>query len=451
MRFKNVMIAFLRNRAGVAALLFALMAPVFITSAGIVVDLAQAYNTKTRLGNALDKAALAAGTMSGTQTEIEANVLRFIEANYPDDRVGTAFGVLVTIDESKIVVEASATVDTAFMRIFGYDTIQVVEVTEVIRELAGVEVALVLDVTGSMAGSNIAALRTASHSFLNIMFDRISDVDYIKIGIVPFSNSVNVGRYGLGLNPDGSVYGTAFVSRPATDPYISPATNIQYSSSTGTTNNWKGCIVERAYPLDTTDDATPNWQMYRYPNQCTSRDRYGNCTAWRRDPNYQCPNSRLMILNNNEAAMHTYIDALPTVGNTYGNVGMAWGWRVISPEAPFTDGVEYDDPDWSKAVIMMTDGDNTMHSFYSVYGLTATNGMDANDLDERFEEICENMKQEGLMVYTITFQSGITDATREIFRRCASPGKYYNAPSDADLVEAFEKIANQLSQLHIAK
>lgn len=439
----RILSLFCRDERGVSIIVFALTLPVMLAASGMAVDLAQAYNMKVRLGNALDKAALAAGTTSGTEAEIEEQVLRFVEANFPEEKLGETLNVNAVVNEMFISVTADARVDTLFMRIFGYNDITVREESEVVRELSGVEVVLVLDVTGSMAGNNITALRTASTSFLNIMFGRIRNSDYIRIGIVPFSNSVNVGAAGLTDN---------FVRRPTTDDYISPTSNIQYSSSTtGTTNNWKGCILERTYPADTTDDATPQWNMYRWPRTCT-RTSNGVCQTWSGEPNNLCPNSRIVPLTDDQAVLQATINNLAVAGNTYGNVGMAWGWRVISPTAPFTQGVEYDDPDWSKVVIMMTDGDNTMHGTYSVYGRTSSHNIDANDLDDRFAEICQNMKDDGLTIYTITFQSGINNATRQIFRQCASsPDYYFNAPSNADLITAFERIANQLSQLHLSK
>lgn len=420
--------SFLRDTAGATALVFALSVPMFIGASGIAVDLAQAYNVKNRLGNALDKAALAAGSMTGDTDDIEEGVHKFIEANYPDIKLGTTFDVDVEFGDGTVTVSASARVNTSFMNILGQEYLDVHESTTVRRELAGVEVALVLDVTGSMAGNNIAALKTASHNFIDIMFERISDLEYLKVGIVPFSQSVNVGN-GLAAG---------FVSYPASDPYKSPPTTITYSSGTsGTTTNWRGCIRERASPLDTTDDTTPNWGMYRYPKVS------GNT-----NPNNNCTNSRIVPLTNNRTTLDTAITNLQTGGNTYGNVGMVWGWRVLSPTAPFTEGVSYDDPDWTKTVVMMTDGDNTVNNAYSAYG--ANPGIDADDLDDKFAAVCENMKDEGIKIYTITFQSGISNATREIFRQCASdPTKYFNAPSNEDLTEAFQQIANELSQLHI--
>lgn len=437
---------FRRDESGVSVIVFALTLPVMLAASGVAVDLAQAYNVKVRLGNALDKAALAAGTVSGSNEEVEARILEFVRANYPEGSLGEAVNIIASVNEMSINVTAEARVDTIFMRIFGYDQITVSEESEVIRELSGVEVVLVLDVTGSMAGNNIRALRTASQDFMEIMFSRISDEEYIRVGIVPFSNSVNVGAYGLN---DG------FVRRPSSDSYISPASNIQYSSTNGSTTQWKGCIVED--PFDGTDvtDTSKTWDMYRWPRTCTKYDKKGNCTSWSGNANNLCTNLRILPLTNDRAALDNMVAQLTdtnAVGNTYGNIGMVWGWRVISPDPPFSEGSEYGDPDWSKAVIMMTDGDNTMDGTYSAYGRTSSHGMRASDLNDRFAETCENMKQEGITVYTITFQSGISNATRQIFRTCAtSPDHYFNAPSNDDLRSAFRRIANQLSALHLSK
>jgi Flp pilus assembly protein TadG len=431
---------FAAQNTGATAIVFALSIPMFIGAAGVAVDLAQAYNIKTRLGNAVDKAALAAGSTTGSLSAIEEQVERFIAANYQEDRLGEAYDVEVTFGDGNVRVTASARVPTTFMRILGHDYIEVHQETIVKRELAGVEVALVLDVTGSMAGNNITALRTASTNFLNIMFSRISDPEYLRIGIVPFSASVNVGAVGTG-----------FVNWPTSDPYKTPASIVYNSGTTGTTNDWRGCILERASPLDTRDDATPNWGMYRYPQICSQFNSNGTCRTYsNNNPNTGCTVNRIVPLTNNRNALQTSVNGLAANGNTYINIGLIWGWRVLSPTAPFTQGSEYGDPDWSKTIILMTDGNNEPISAYSAYG--ANPGITAAQLNNRMMTVCQNAKDAGIAVYTITFQSGISNATRDLFRQCASdPSKYFNAPSNQDLISAFENIANQLSQLHIVK
>ena len=441
-----------RDTSAVVAIIFGLVAPVLVGSAGVAVDLGRAYNVKNRLGNALDKAALAAASSSGDEAALQEIAQNFFDANFPDARLGTPYDVtLVLGEDDTISVSARATVDTTFMRVFGEERMDVAAYTQVKRELMGVEAVLVLDVTGSMAGSRITALKTAGTNFLNIMFDRISDTDYIKVGVVPYSDTINVGPYGLGLDTSGGVYGTPFIDRPATDSYVADPSTLGYN--TGSSSQWWGCITERTYPDDTTDESAPNWGMYRYPRTCT-RWSGGTCTRWSGTANRGCISSANMVLpmTNTQATIQSRISGLATGGNTYGNVGMAWGWHVISPSEPYAEGVDYDDRRWTKTVIMMTDGDNTVDTGYAVYGSYSTNPMTVDDLNERFEEICTSMKEEGIRIYTITFQSGISDDTRDYYRRCATDETmYYNAPSDADLVAAFETIADQLSRLHITQ
>jgi hypothetical protein len=162
------------------------------------------------------------------------------------------------------------------------------------------------------------------------MFDRIDDYTYLKIGIVPFSASVSVGN---GLT-------AGFVNRPATDEYVNPASNIQYSSaSSGTTTNWRGCILERSGGADVTDAPTPNWGMYRYTSIFSRFNTDGTCRTYsNNNPNADCTNARVVPLTNNRSVLDGAINSLTAAGNTYGNVGMVWGWRVISPDPPFTEG-----------------------------------------------------------------------------------------------------------------
>ena len=442
--------SYLKETAGVSAMIFALLLPVIIASAGMAVDLAQAYNVKNRLSNALDKAALAVASSSGSQAQLQTVFSKYFVANFPDAKLGTPYNVNLTVNGDKIDVSASAQVNTILMRMLGTDTINVSASSEVVRELSGIEVALVLDVTGSMAGSRIASLKTAATNFLNIMFGRVTDPQYIKIGIVPYSDSVNVGPYGLGMDDNGNPYGTPFVDRPTTDDYVSDPSTITYDLSNS--NQWHGCITERSSPLDTTDDPpTPNWGMYRWPRRCYWYYN-GQCQWWSGNPNQSCPVSEIVPLTNDQTKLQNAINNLQTGGNTYGNVGMAWGWHVLSSTPPFTEGVSETDKRWSRTVIMMTDGNNTVASYYSVYGLTANNPMTVTDLNNKFEDVCTNMKQHGITIYTITFQSDITDSTRAYYRQCASdPSKYYDAPTDQDLIDAFNTIADQLSKLHITK
>jgi Flp pilus assembly protein TadG len=474
------------NEAGVVAIVFAMSLPMIIGAAGLAVDLAQAYNVKNRLADALDKATLAAGSTDGTSSQIQARVSKFFNANYPVGQLGTPYDLNVIIGSDGIVtVSARASVPTTFMSALGLSSIDVYAQSGVKRELAGVEAVLVLDVTGSMNNSlgsvtKITALKNAVYgtsatdpnSFLNIVFSRIPDPTYIKIGIVPFSDTVNVGPYGLGVDPTGTAYGTGFVSRPATDDYVTPPSNITYKAPASSTTNWWGCITERASPADTNDSSSPNWGMYRYPKICSHTtqtcthqtctkmkngvcqtytcDTYtSTCTSYsNNDPNTACTQSMVVPLTSSKSILQNAIKTLIVGGNTYGNVGMVWGYHLMTPAAPFTEGVALNDEKWTKTVIFMSDGDNTVNTTYAAYG--ANSPLTVANLNSNFLATCNNMKQAGISIYTISFGVNVSSATQTMFSQCASdPGKYFNSTTGTDLGVAFKTIADQLSQLHI--
>lgn len=490
----NGFLKWLRNESGVSAIVFALALPVLVAGAGIAVDLGQAYNVKNRLGNALDKAALAVASSSGTEEELTERMNAFLEANYPDSKIGQMTDVALELDEHTVSITGHARVNTTFMRVFGFDYMTVGAYTEVTREVRGLEVVMVLDNTGSMStNNNIATLRTAAASFVNILFDAVNDPEDIKIGMAPYASSVRVGRYGLGQNPDGSVYGdgTSFVTLP---PGVSYTTNK--NSSTG----WFGCVVEhksenydpaathvnnsygqlwktaascttasncRGHGWDasaTNNDPAPNdipdnytgpWDIYMYGT--VTRNCSGTCNpkyTFNKDsmPNRYCPNAPILPLTSDRNALLSNISLMQADGATLSNTGLAWGYRLLSPDPPFTEGSEWGDIDWDKAILFMTDGETSMGGNFTSYWFTNKNDIDNSSLDDRLGEICDALKENGVLIYTVTFAAGVPDETKAAYRACAtSEDTYYDAPSQSDLVAAFEGIARQLANLHISR
>lgn len=443
-----------RETLGVVAVWFGLVGPVVIGVVGLSVDVSQTYLVRERLSRALDAAALAAAAMnSDDDTVIEQKVNDFIDANYPDDKIGMTVDVQVENHADTLYVNATAELNTSFMKIFGHNTVDVTVDAEVTKEVKAIEVALVMDVTGSMnTNNNIATLRTAATDFVNTMFERVTDHNYLKIGLVPFSSSVNVGPYGLGKTLSGATYDTPFVNNPS---------NLTYSTTNN--NQWGGCVLESlTYPLDTQDHEGP-WDMYRYcrtstgaviPNCDTTRSgRRPNYTyTANQNQNYLCPKTPITPLTNNQSELLTGISSLTAAGNTYINTGLVWGLRVLSPDYPFTEGVSYSNQDWSKAVILMTDGTNTMNSYYSIYGPTANHSITPADLDNRTLDVCDALKEKKILVYTITFDSGVDQATKDLFQECATqPSMWYDAPSQQKLIEVYQTIAKELSNLYLSK
>lgn len=444
--FRELLLRYKKKTDGATAVLAGLTLPVLVGAVGLSVDMSMAYLVKTRLSHALDAAALAAAAAGKTGADLNDVVERFFNANYPADKIGMAYDLQVTEADGQIYVSARADYDTYFMDVLGVGEITVDSDATVVREVRGLEVALVLDVTGSMStNDNIGAMKTASHNFLDILYASASDQDAVKVALVPYSTSVNVGPYGIGEHPDGSYYGESFMSNPSLEWN-------QESSS-----NWWGCVLAREYPEDTEDsDGTWEWDDFDaryYESTCSYRNRYTGervyytCNPYAR--NYRCNKSMIVPLTSDRDLLDDTIDTYYASGYTLGNYGMVWAYRMLSPEEPFVEGASYDDPLWQKAVIMMTDGNNTMTT-YTAYGSNKEHSVSPTDLNERFEETCTNMKDDGIIVYTVTFTSGINDTTKGYYERCASDSsKYHDAPEQSDLIDVFEQISRELSNIHL--
>lgn len=516
---------------GTIAVAFGLMAPVLIGSIGLAMDVSQAYLVRQRLNGAVDAATLAAAATSEDETEIATRVVDFIKANYAPEEIGVldADNIVIDVSENEVTVTASAIYPVSFMSIFGFDKITVSSGVVVARELKGLEVALVLDNTGSLGSTNMSAVRTAAKNFVQILFDRVEKPEDIKIGVVPYAASVRVGRYGLGayqndiLDEDGNIvtsagdtgYGTPFVTLPA---------GVSYTNSHSGTG-WYGCVVEHKdtnydaaathiansrgqlwttngtncsnssncrghgwdpsisnndpYPDDTSDSWPGPWDIYasgKYitqGQQCSgsgySSSRCSSCGGsnstcnktycycWRSQPNESCPVASVLPLTSSKTTIDATLDSMDYHGSTYSNIGMAWGMRLLSPEEPFIEGSDWEDEDWNKAIVLMTDGEMSPSSIYSSYGSAAKENTNITKLNTRLLEVCSWLKAEprNVVIYTVTFAhatSDISASTKAIYRSCAtSPDHYFDAPTQAQLISAFERISGALANLHLKK
>lgn len=421
---------YLAQTTAATAVMFALVVPVVVGSVGVAVDMSTAYMVKKRLSHALDAAALAAAATGGTDTEVKAKVQQFFNQNYPSYKIGSTFNLDIQLVGEDILVSAKANYNTSFSKILGIDDLTVAANTRVTREILGLEVAMVLDVTGSMStNNNIGALKSASKAFLDTLCKGKACSSLVKIGLVPFSAAVNVGPYGLGKKPDGTTYDTAFVNNPS-------KTTFDQSKN----SRWWGCVLARTTPQDTQNyGAGWTWEMYSNP--------------YNSNKNTGCNQSYILPLTSSYTDINNKITSLYASGNTLSNLGMVWGYRVLSPEAPFREGASWSDKRTRKVALLMTDGDNNIGggtSSYSGYGPWVNLKLTDHDLDVKLAKTCQNMKNDGITIYTVTFTSGINASTKQYFKDCASKeSNYYDAPEQADLINAFIAISRELSNIHV--
>ncbi len=190
-----------------------------------------------------------------------------------------------------------------------------------------------------------------------------------------------------------------------------------------------------------------------------------------RGPNQDC-STELLPLTTKKKDITDTIDALVPGGFTNSSVGAIWGWRVLSPEAPFTEGVDTNvDTDWRKAIVIMTDGRNTVNSKsgshngsdFEAYGHLAENRLNlsanAGDYEDEYNRktirICHRMQAEGIKVYTVGFSISAGSDPDKMLKACATEPEgedatYYLAEDADELLEAFQAITEDLVNLHIS-
>ncbi|WP_288759686.1 TadE/TadG family type IV pilus assembly protein [uncultured Brevundimonas sp.] len=196
------------DRRGNVAILFALALPTLVMVVLGGIDIQRVTTVRANLQDALDAATLAAARSPYVEdedlTEVGLNVLKANMQGFPG----------VTIDDSAIqfklengeIVVANATVDVKTLvanivlppygKILD-DTLPVGAHSEVNRSTKDVEVALVLDITGSMSGSRIRDLKTAANDLVDIVVqdEARQAVTRTRIALVPYSMGVNAGDY----------------------------------------------------------------------------------------------------------------------------------------------------------------------------------------------------------------------------------------------------------------
>lgn len=191
-------------------------------------------------------------------------------------------------------------------------------------------------------------------------------------------------------------------------------------------------------------------------------------------PNRACPNPILDLTNDRSRVVSTIAGLTHwNGGGTINSEGLMWGWRVLSPEAPFTSGRPWGQV--PKIIVWMSDGqnllsingdrDSDMRSDYTAYGYLRNGRFPSERFDDattflnqRQQEACTNIKavrapngDPAITLYTILFREREANAQR-LMRDCASTGRHYFEAIDiAALDRAFAAIAEDILKLRLTR
>lgn len=350
---------FRRDERGSLTILALCLFLLMIMMGGLAVDLLRYETTRTELQNTLDRCTLMAASMR--QSLNPQSVVT--------DCVAKA-GLSTSLDQVAVVdglnnreVTAKATQDTRpfFLHLLGIDSFDAKAASGAQQGITNVEIAMVLDVSGSMDGNKIANLKTAAKEFVDTMLT--GDTDHrVSISMVPYSGQVNLGpqlaaKFNTTDNPNvtnmncidlpAAVYNTTSMSTTLPMPMTGNVDTFSYYS-----NYMNGSMpTGYASPANTWTQPVPNnrWCLPKADNV-------------------------VVPMNNSVAALQGKIDLLSAGGATSINAGIKWGLTLLDPATrPIISQLaaqgavsntlvgrpyDYTDPNTMKVIIVMTDGEH---------------------------------------------------------------------------------------------
>jgi Flp pilus assembly protein TadG len=396
MKILSAVRSFLRNERGSIAATFALTSVALLLFIGITVDYTRQSDAHLRLQNAVDSAVLAiaheAKTNSNTD-DLEQFAAAHMASLLPS---GYEFEITsLTKNGSNLILEATGSVPAGITAVAGYDQFNQTAVSEAYWGTGKLEIALVLDNTGSMASYNrMTEMKNAANALLDAL--ETSEPGLVKTSIVPFDTNVRVPT--------------------------------SYKSASWFTVNWliglfwQGCITDRDQSNDVSDAPVTSSSSTKYPGALCSSNSL----------------QTIQPLTDNFTTLRNKINAMNPAGNTNITIGLAWGLALLSDQVPFTEGAAWGTKDLTKIMVLMTDGDNTENRWTS----------SSSAIDARTELACQSVKDAGVTLFTVRLMEG----NAELLSECAtSVDTYYDVENVQDLVPAFEAIGEQISQLRIAR
>ncbi|MDD3181693.1 MAG: pilus assembly protein TadG-related protein [Alphaproteobacteria bacterium] len=437
---------------------------------GTSIDVARLQLVQSRLSFALDAAGLAAGSTMNT-TNLETELTKYLNVNFPSKYMGTSTPQLdsrTSSDNLVIDIVATTQMPTTFMNVLGISEMTVTAKTQVTRTSSGLELVMALDNTGSMSGTKLTALKSAATSLVNILYGSKTTVPDLWIGLVPFSQAVNIGKTR-----------TTWIDQ------------TNFATLNWATTSWSGCVDARDSNSGDIVDDPPTVQTYKaYYSPSTDNRPYPYNTYWylyanrwitnrtpltyasplttSLGPNKYCPQA-LTALTSNKTTILSGINSMTAIGNTHVGLGAIWGWNMLSPRWRGLWGgemdanalpLDYGTKHMNKALILLTDGANTMSStIFTAYGYlsdgrlgsTSNTSTAVSSLNSKLTSVCTAMKERGIYVYTIALGNPGT-TIQNLLKGCASADNYYfNSPTSSELTSVFNSIADSLSNLRISQ
>jgi Flp pilus assembly protein TadG len=516
---------FSRDKRGGIAIIFGIALPILAVGVGIAVDSARWFHAKRVTSSALDAAVLAGARTLQINPNDETAALDVARQYYNGNIAGRVSLINSTVDFNVtnggriVAATGSADIKAFFLRVAGISELNVVgnagaslpraSIRVGGRGGSNIEVALALDITGSMcndgfgpcvSSTKLDGLKAAAKDLVEIVVSATQSPYTSRVALAPFSTRVRVAPDGQG----GSIM-PALTGLPTTwsgwyrECLAGHYTNGGGSETGGTwvctqeqtteKTNWKimPCVTDRAWNVgdvyDYTDDlpAAGRWLNAHGGNRYTISQDSGDTplvagtgasaadasTNWNYDPNGTCADvnqgNEIMPLTSSKSELRNRIDDLEAFGATGGAVGTAWAWYLLSPNwssiwtGSSTPGAYSDltqlqtngSPVLRKVVVIMSDGVyNTMRGWKD---------QDQQMVSDHAKQLCTNMKAQGIEIFTVALNlnelsAGERVIAEDTLRSCGTDvHHFYDTLTVDEMRAAFRDIALQLSALALTE
>ncbi|MAP94447.1 MAG: hypothetical protein CMK07_05795 [Ponticaulis sp.] len=399
---------FASDTRGNAAILFALVLTALASVLGLAVDFQRGVSAQVTIQSALDAMSLSAARSmedaDKSESDIRTAAQRVFMANLETANTNLRCPnatLELDLDVGTADARVSCTLPTTLASIFSIETVTISRSSSSAISMTQLDLAMMLDVSGSMAGDKIEDLREAANEAIDILITPKTG-DRVRVAFNTYSTAINIGDYAE------RVKGSNYDSRSST----------------------RKCATERKGTAKFKDDAP---QIGKWIEE----DRTANNRR-----SLACPSSSIEPLTNIKSRLHDSINDLTANGYTAGHLGIAWAWYLISPQwkdiwPSASEPHDYGANNTVKAVILMTDGE--FNTYFE--------GAQGNSTQQS-KKLCENMKKEGVIVYSVAFQAPL--AGKRVLQSCASSNNHFFDASNGDeLIAAYSAIASQLSNLRL--
>jgi Flp pilus assembly protein TadG len=445
------LLRFCQDRRGGVAPMFALaIIPVF-GLVGAAVDYSRANSVRTGMQSAIDATALAMAKLAPTLTaaQLQTQTSAYFNAmfNHPEAKNLVITPTYTTAGGSQLVVSVSGSVDTSFMKIMGFSSLNIGSTSTVKWGNSRLRVALVLDNTGSMSEDNkIGALKTATNSLLTQLHNAATNSADVYVSIIPFVKDVNVGSANYTASwIDWTAWDAANGS--CSSYWYNNKTDCQNAGKSWTTanhNTWNGCVTDRGR---STGPSSNN-----YDTNVTAPGS-SNSSKFAAEQYSACPQA-VLPLSNTWTTMTTLVNNMSPDGNTNQAIGLAHGWMSLVGGGPYPTPPAKDPTyTYNDVIILLTDGLNTQDRWYT----------SQSSIDAREQMTCDNINAANITLYTVQVNTG-GDPVSNLLKNCAGtapapnvlrkypdPDKNFVVTSSSGIGTVFNQIGTNLSKLRIAK